>query len=115
MIVLAITLSASRTGILISIIISVTYIIKRYKINFSNVTLWLKFIMMLLVIAIILGFYIFKKDSTKGRVIIWRCTWEMIKEKPWFGHGYKSFEAKYMLYQADYFEQNKKSRLYLIV
>lgn len=55
MIVLAITLSASRTGILISIIISVTYIIKRYKINFSNVTLWLKFIMMLLVIAIILG------------------------------------------------------------
>ena len=113
-IVLAITLSASRTGILISIIISVTYIIKRYKINFSNVTLWLKFIMMLLVIAIILGFYIFKKDSTKGRVIIWRCTWEMIKEKPWFGHGYKSFEAKYMLYQADYFEQNKKSDYILL-
>lgn len=35
----------------------------------------------------------------------------MIKEKPWFGHGYKSFEAKYMLYQADYFEQNKKATI----
>ena len=38
----------------------------------------------------------------------------MIKEKPWFGHGYKSFEAKYMLYQADYFEQNKKSDYILL-
>ena len=109
-IILAIILSASRTGILISIIISVTYITKRYKIFFSNIALWIKFVMMLLVIAIILGFYMFKKDSTKGRVIIWRCTWEMIKEKPWFGHGYKSFEAKYMLYQANYFKRNKENK-----
>lgn len=56
-----------------------------------------------------LGSYIAKQDSAKGRIIIWRCTWEMIKDKPWFGHGYKSFEAKYMLYQADYFERNPES------
>lgn len=113
-IVLAIILSASRTGILTAVVISIIYLIKRYKINISRIALWVKFVMVLLVIAIMLGFYLFKKDSAKGRVIIWRCTWEMIKEKPLFGHGYKSFESKYMLYQANYFERNKESNYILL-
>ena len=39
-----------------------------------------------------------KKDSADKRLLIWRATLDMI------GHG--SFHAKYMLYQAAYFQAN---------
>lgn len=34
----------------------------------------------------------------------------MIKDKPVFGHGYGTFKAKYMTYQAEYFKNNSNSK-----
>lgn len=36
-------------------------------------------------------------------MLIWKCSWEMIKENPFLGHGIGSFKANYMDYQATYF------------
>ena len=45
-----------------------------------------------------------KKDSADGRLLIWNCAWEMIKDAPLTGHGSGSFRAHYMDYQAAYIE-----------
>ena len=55
------------------------------------------------------GLYLLKKDSADGRLLIWRCSWEMVKDKPLFGHGTGGFKASYMNYQASYFEQRPDS------
>jgi O-antigen ligase len=52
------------------------------------------------------GMYYFKKGSADGRLLIWKVSSEMIKEKPILGHGAGKFEANYMNYQAAYFKPN---------
>jgi O-antigen ligase len=51
-----------------------------------------------------------KKDSTNGRLLIWKVSSEMIKDKPVLGHGINTFQAKYMDYQSQYFENNRDSK-----
>lgn len=48
-----------------------------------------------------LSLTIYKTDSAKGRLAIWRISAEMIKEHPVFGKGLTSFRSDYMEYQAD--------------
>lgn len=55
------------------------------------------------------GSYFLKKESADGRLLIWKCSWEMIKESPIYGHGINSFKIHYMDYQADYFEKHPNS------
>jgi O-antigen polymerase len=52
--------------------------------------------------------YNLKKDSTDGRLFIWKLCVEMIKENPIFGigSGYNSFPKAFNEQQRSYFEQN---------
>jgi|GEM_PF-888538 len=59
--------------------------------------------------GLIVGFYNLKKDSADGRILIWRVSAEMIKDKPLFGHGLNGFQAKYMDYQAEYLKEHPNS------
>lgn len=111
--VISIILSMYRTGILTVLVISFLYVLKYRNSLFWNTGIK-KMLLCILIIAVMSGFYFVKKDSADGRILIWKCTWEMIKDKPLFGHGYNSFEAKYMLYQADYFAQNPESKFILL-
>lgn len=52
------------------------------------------------------GLYHLKKDSANGRLLIWKVSLNMIKDKPVFGYGFDQFKAHYMDYQAAFFEQN---------
>jgi O-antigen polymerase len=56
--------------------------------------------------AIGAGLYYFKQGSADGRLLIWKVSTEMIKDKPILGHGADKFAADYMNYQADYFKHN---------
>lgn len=107
--VAAIILSGSRAGILALIGISLLYLIKRNEAKWARITLWKHAIVVLLISVALSELYCIKKDSADGRMLIWRCTWDMIQEKPLFGHGYESFEAEYMHYQAHYFVHNPDS------
>ena len=64
---------------------------------------------------LIIGSYWLKKDSADGRLLIWRCGLEMVKDAPWTGHGVGSFEAKYMDYQADYFKEYGSQNRYAML
>lgn len=113
--VVAITvfLSGSRTGLLAVVISSAVFILFEASVISKLQQLrYYKLLSTLILICFVFGasvLYRQKKDSAIGRVLIWKVSSEMIKDKPVFGHGYGSFKAKYMDYQAKYFIENPDS------
>ena len=101
----AIFLSGSRAGMFAVAAATAVWFIARAKIKNLQSKLFL--IVVLITLPAVL--YFVKKDSADGRLLIWRCTWDMIAEKPILGHGYGAFQAKYMLYQATYLDANPDS------
>jgi O-antigen polymerase len=63
----------------------------------------------LLIIVLIVGLYAVRKDSADGRLLIWRISLDIIKDKPVFGYGINGFQANYMEYQARYFTSHPTS------
>ncbi len=62
-----------------------------------------------LLIGGLLALYKMKQGSADGRLLIWKVSSQIIKDKPFLGHGINAFEAKYMDYQAKYFIENPAS------
>lgn len=69
----------------------------------------LKTILCILLVAVLLGLYLYKPRSANGRLLVWRVTADMILKKPVFGHGIGKFSREYMYYQAAYFEKHPDS------
>lgn len=61
---------------------------------------------LILLLLAVMGMYKFKQGSADGRVLIWKVSGKMVKDKPIWGHGTDQFAAQYMNYQADYFKPN---------
>jgi hypothetical protein len=64
----------------------------------------------LLIILASYPLYYYKKDSADGRLLIWKVTMEMVKDKPLSGFGSDGFKANYMLYQANYLKTKGTTR-----
>jgi len=66
-----------------------------------------------LIVAITLslfaGMYYMKKDSADGRVLIWKNTISLIKEKPLTGVGFGQFGVAYGNRQSEYFSSDERS------
>ena len=106
----AVLLSASRAGIISLFTIGIFVLFYKFKIKTSR-----KIIVFFAAFVISLsGLYFLKKDSADGRLFIWTCTWEMIKDKPLLGYGTRGFKANYMHYQAAYFEENTDSQFAML-
>jgi len=56
-----------------------------------------------IIIVLLTGLYLFKKDSADGRLLIWKVTGQTIKEKPLAGHGFNTAQATLAPAQAAYF------------
>lgn len=104
-IALAVILSQSRAGIMS--IAFICFILLNMKFFQKR---WMKCLSLVCFALLLMGCYWMKKDSADGRLLIWRCSTDMVKDAPWFGHGIGSFEAHYMGYQADYFRQHGRNR-----
>lgn len=100
----AIVLSESRAGILAGICVPVAWwlftVVKKR---------WLRVVFVGLGMVLLCLMYIAKKDSADGRLLMWHCGWEMIKDKPLFGHGIGGVEAHYMDYQAEWLDRHPDS------
>lgn len=111
---IAVFFSMSRTGVLAIIISSVIFllldrsIVSKFR-QLRNYKL-LTFLIMICFVACVFVLYHQKKESANGRLLIWKVSFEMIKNKPVFGHGFGMFQAKYMDYQAEYFKNNLDSK-----
>ncbi len=117
-ILIAVLLSGSRAGVLAIIISSVVFLL--FQTNIASKLQQLRFYKLLaifIMVCVAAGVFILynqKKDSANGRLLIWKVSAEMIKEKPILGHGYGMFQAKYMDYQAEYFKNNPNSKFELL-
>lgn len=112
---IAVVLSESRTGWTCIALISIAHLICQNIHKPQNKKRIICFAIglsafMLSAIILCNMIYQWKKDSADGRLLIWQCTWEMIKNKPITGYGIGAFEAHYMDYQAKYFEEHPDSR-----
>ena len=58
--------------------------------------------------------YYKKKDSADGRLLIWKCTWEMMQTTPIAGNGIDCFHKNYVDYQTNYFKQHPDSRFVML-
>jgi len=106
-------LSGSRAGIVaMAAVITVWFFVKskNWRTTNSLVNKTSKFILILVMLALPVVLYFLKKDSADGRLLIWRCTLDMVLEKPITGHGTGAFNAKCMLYQAEYFNTHPESQ-----
>jgi len=105
-IAISVFLSGSRAGMVASVVAIAGWLVSKLKISRTISALILAFIFL----TLSLGLYFFKKDSANGRLLIWRSTLDMVSDKPIMGHGQGAFQAKYMLYQADYFKTHPESQ-----
>ena len=112
-ITMAIFLSGSRTGILAITISPFAFFLSQISIigKFQKLRYYklLTAMGLIFILAGSFALYYQKKDSANGRLLIWKVSSEMIKDKPVFGHGYGVFQANYMDYQAEYFKNNPNS------
>ena len=109
-ILLVIPASQSRASWLAILISSVLLFELRYqtiKKLFSKMNKTKKAILIIVSVLIIgislLGVYHFKKESSDGRLFIWKTSTEIIKDNAFFGVGFDRFKKHYMNYQASYF------------
>lgn len=104
-VILALLLSASRTGYLSALCTS----IYTYVLYGKRECRWIG--LSLTLVLLLLGFlYFFKQDSADGRSYIALCTWQQIADAPWWGYGRYGFSADYMGYQAEYLSAHPDSR-----
>lgn len=109
-------LSQSRTALLaiiiasileLSVIIKIPKYIRQYKFIFIVTAI-------VLCIVILTLMFHWKVDSAKGRLFIWKISWEMIKNNGLLGSGAGTFQAEYMLSQAKYFKLNPASEYIML-
>ena len=89
-IAIALLLSESRTGILAGILLPAAW----WIFSFTK-RRWLKLTMLGIGIILMPILYMLKKDSANGRLLMLRCGWEMVMDKPLFGHGIGGVQAHY--------------------
>lgn len=110
-----IILSGSRAAILsiaVSGILFVIHIMKRNK--RLKLSIFHYIAITLFCIFLSLGMYFIKKDSADGRLLIWHCSGQLMKQASLFGHGYNGFQARYMTEQANYFSMHPESRFAML-
>jgi O-antigen polymerase len=114
LILFSIIISGSRTGLLAVIISTILILMLEFhlfsKIKRLKYFKLIVFSSIILLLASLSVLYMWRPDSANGRLLIWDISTEMIKDKPLIGFGYQGFQANYMNYQAQYFEQNLHSR-----
>lgn len=108
-IIIAVALSYSRAGIVSIAAVCTILLFQKLK----QKRIW-KCLLLGVVTLLLLSCYWMKKDSADGRLLIWQCGIDMAKDAPWIGHGIGSFEAHYMDYQANYFQQHERGRFSML-
>ena len=104
-------LSQSRAALLSIVVISVlelSQIVKLPKYIRTHKRIFCTIALIICVVILLLLYY-WKVDSANGRLLIWQIGWDMFLKNWFFGTGVGSFQAEYMLSQAEFFKLNPQS------
>ncbi|MCE5204770.1 MAG: O-antigen ligase family protein [Porphyromonadaceae bacterium] len=114
LIVTAIILSQARTAVLATVVIFLLFFIRLLRernikplpVHYTAIS-----VSCLLLTA---GLFFMKKDSANGRLLIWKCSAQLISRKPVCGYGSNGFTANYMNEQASYFTKHSDSKYQML-
>lgn len=107
--VIAVAMAGSRSGIVAVATVGMLYIFGGRIIKGKIRRWWVLGFFVAIVLGSVL-LYFWKRDSADGRLLVWRCTAEMIADAPLAGHAPGSFQAKYMDYQAAFLQGHPDGR-----
>ncbi|MDP3912419.1 MAG: O-antigen ligase family protein [Bacteroidota bacterium] len=107
--IIVIVLSKCRSAIVLSFFAIITYAIRSIP-KWNLKKLLLIFALIVGLISVFVFVNVQKKDSNVSRMLIWKVSVDMIKEKPFTGFGLSSFEKEYNLYQSKYLGKKDVSR-----
>ncbi|MCH5216261.1 MAG: O-antigen ligase family protein [Muribaculaceae bacterium] len=102
LIYLGIIVSQSRTGIVIGAFVMACYFMRQKRLSLRRICI----IAIAMAVVMIVVSYFVNQDSANGRLLIWRCCWDMTKDEPITGYGLGGFRRLYMDYQAAYLQAN---------
>ncbi|WP_025143816.1 O-antigen ligase family protein [Pedobacter jeongneungensis] len=106
--VLAVTLflSSSRAAYIASTVPFIIYYVPWSRM-IKNRYAWIM-IILILCVTLFLLFQLYKLNplSVQGRILIWKVSFQMFLERPFFGHGAGSFMSSYNTYQGEYFQSS---------
>lgn len=102
LIIIAIVLSGSRTGILTLCVVTLFFYALRYRKLIHKRRIFFISGGTLLLIGLFIGLIYLKPASASGRVLIWKVSVGLCKEHMIRGNGLGSFKADYMPEQAKY-------------
>ena len=109
--VVFVILSGARAAILAVAVIVIAYTIRWIKTGTEIEFLTIYYYLVVAMVGILfVGLYFIKKDSANGRILILKCTGQLIAKKPVFGYGKNGFTANYMNEQALYFTEHPNSK-----
>jgi len=102
LLIIAVILSGSRTGILTLCVVTLLFYTLRFRKLIHNRRIFFISGGALLLIGLFIGLIYLKPASASGRVLIWKVSAELCKEHIIRGNGLGSFKADYMQEQAKY-------------
>ena len=107
----------SRAAWIAAAIGCVPVLFKYFGFSFYNLRHKLPFVIAgsLVIVAMLAGTYLLKKDSADGRWVIWSASMESVKENPFFGSGYGRFAAVYGDAQSAYFQKKERTAAQIMV
>lgn len=106
----ALILSESRTGIICASALLACMIMGKARFSIKKRTA-IAFAAIVLMATI--GYYL-KKDSADGRMLIWQCELDMMRDTPLTGFGGDAFQRLYMDYQAGWFIRHPDSPMSML-
>jgi hypothetical protein len=101
--ILAYSLFSLNRAFMIGSIVGILFLLLAYnKLRLRKKTIFLSILLFVSIIAV-LAVYV-KSDSSLGRMLIYKISWNMFLEHPFTGIGWGNFYRDYGLYQAQFFE-----------
>ncbi len=110
LVIAVIVLSQARTAILATAVILILFFIRLLKIRNVRLSFVHYAVIALCGLLLFAGLIFIKKDSADGRLLIWRCSAQLIFRKPVSGYGGNGFTANYMNEQSAYFTRDPDSK-----
>lgn len=104
LIVMGLLFSGSRAGLIAGLVFPTICLLFRYE-----VSKWTRGMVLVLMVGLLGVMYYAKKKSADGRMLMYLCAWEMVKERPWTGYGMYGVEAHYMDFQAKWLSEHSDS------
>ncbi|MEX0721252.1 MAG: O-antigen ligase family protein, partial [Balneolaceae bacterium] len=85
---------------------------KHILVKLKKYVAWIFTGLVFLSVALVYGLYSIDQESSRGRLMVWNISGEMMQEQPFTGIGQGNYAVEYLDYQADFLADSARSHLH---